>query len=272
MLGGRADHMRVSALLYHDVVPDGRFDLSGFRSADADIYKLSTIEFSTHLESLASEAPLVSLAPELLRPSPPDRPVLLTFDDGGVSAMRVADELEAHGWFGHFFVTTSCIGTRGFLDGPGMRELHDRGHIIGSHSVSHPPRMSACTAPQLDREWFNSTRVISDLVGGAVGVASVPGGYYSREVGAAAARAGIRVLFNSEPVTRVRRVDECLIVGRFVVQQGVSAAWVASVVRGAIAPRGRRYLFWNGKKLLKRIGGERWLEVRRWLLAARARR
>jgi hypothetical protein len=112
---------------------------------------------------------------------------------------------------------------------------------------------------------------LADILSERIDVASVPGGYYSRAVAESAARAGIRVLFNSEPVARVHEVDGCLVVGRFGVQQGVPASWAAAVARGDRAPRLRRYLFWNGKKLLKRLGGDRWLRVRRKLIAARAR-
>lgn len=267
-----AHRLHTLALLYHDVVPAGRPDASGFQSPDADIYKLTVEEFGRHLAAIAATTatPPTTIAPSSAR-SQTGRPVLMTFDDGGASALRAAEMLEALGWRGHFFVTTDYIGTPGFMDADAVRRLHARGHLVGSHSASHPPRMSACTRPQLDREWRDSVGRLADILGEPIEVASVPGGYYSREVAAAAAAAGIRVLFNSEPVTRVHEVDGCLVIGRFGVQQGVSAAWAAAVARGDRAPRLRRYLFWNGKKLLKRVGGDGWLRMRRRLIAARAR-
>lgn len=264
--------MHALTLLYHDVVPAGRPEVSGFQSPDADIYKLSVEEFDRHLAAIAAsaQAPLATMA-TALTPGGEGRPVLMTFDDGGASAARIADTLEALGWRGHFFITTDYIGTPGFMGPEGLRELRRRGHVVGSHSASHPPRMSACTPAQLDHEWADSVRRLSDILGERVDVASVPGGYYSRAVAESAARAGIRVLFNSEPVTRLHEVDGCLVVGRFGVQQGVPASWAAAVARGDRAPRLRRWLFWNGKKLLKRVGGDSWLRVRRRLIAARAR-
>ena len=131
--------------------------------------------------------------------------------------------------------------------------------------------MSACPPEQLDREWRQSVQRLTAVLGAPVETASVPGGYYSRAVAAAAARAGLRVLFNSEPVTKVREVDGCLVVGRFGVQRGVPASWAAAIVRGQRLPRATRYLHWNGKKVLKRLGGDLWLEARRRLLAARVR-
>jgi hypothetical protein len=77
------------------------------------------------------------------------------------------------------------------------------------------------------------------------------------------------VLFNSEPVTSVHAVNGCLVVGRFGVQQGVQASWAAAVVRGDVTPMALRYLNWNGKKVLKKLGGELWLRARRTLIARR---
>lgn len=263
---------RATALLYHDVVPAGRYDVSGFRSPDADIYKLSVEEFQEHLAAIGENVPAPFVdAGRLLAPSR-DHPTLITFDDGGVSGtLYIADMLEARGWVGHFFITTDRIGTIGFMDERALRDLRGRGHVVGSHSMSHPARMSACTPEQLRVEWTGSVRRLSDVLGERVETASVPGGYYSRAVAAAGSRAGLRVLFNSEPVTRVREVDGCLVVGRFGVQQGVPASWAAAVVRGDRLPRAARFLHWNGKKVLKRLGGELWLRTRRRLLAARAR-
>jgi peptidoglycan/xylan/chitin deacetylase (PgdA/CDA1 family) len=264
--------MHALTLLYHDVVPIGRPELSGFQSPDADIYKLTVEEFGRHLAAIAASttAPLATVAASSMRAGR-GRPVLMTFDDGGASALQVAEMLEVRGWRGHFFVTTDYVGTPGFMDADALRDLRMRGHVVGSHSASHPARMSACTRSQLDREWEESVRRLSDILGERIEIASVPGGYYSRAVAESAAAAGIRVLFNSEPVTRVHEVDGCLVVGRFGVQQGVPASWAAAVARGDRAPRLLRWLFWNGKKLLKRVGGDGWLRVRRRLIAARAR-
>ena len=45
-------------------------------------------------------------------------------------------------------------------------------------------------------------------------VTSVPGGYYSPRVGESAAKAGIQVLFNSEPTATVRSAGNCVVLGR----------------------------------------------------------
>jgi peptidoglycan/xylan/chitin deacetylase (PgdA/CDA1 family) len=91
--------MKTPALLYHDVVPDQRFDLSGFQGAGPNVYKLDPAEFRRHLEAIARAT------------AGGEQPVL-TFDDGGASAFSpVAGMLEEFGWRGHFFITTGRIGT-----------------------------------------------------------------------------------------------------------------------------------------------------------------
>jgi peptidoglycan/xylan/chitin deacetylase (PgdA/CDA1 family) len=243
-------------LLYHDVVPAGRMDTSGFPGGDASIYKLDVSEFRRHLEAIHSS----------ISPSGPR--ALLTFDDGGSSAHEyIASILEEFDRRGHFFVTTNWIGKPGFLSPDQIRNLRARGHSIGSHSCSHPSRMSYCSLDELRREWRNSLNVLSDILGERVISASVPGGYFARNVAVTAAEAGIQTLFTSEPITGIHSINGCRIFGRFTIQQGVTAATAAALARGDVLPRCRQYAYWNLKKLAKTLGGTQWLRMRKWVLA-----
>ena len=58
-----------------------------------------------------------------------------------------------------------------------------------------------CRSISMVSEWSRSRAMLEDILGHAVDVASVPGGYFSAVVARAAREAGIRVLFTSEPVT-----------------------------------------------------------------------
>jgi peptidoglycan/xylan/chitin deacetylase (PgdA/CDA1 family) len=257
----------IISLLYHDVIAPGGFSTSGFSGGDAEIYKLKRSEFEAHLYSIeqAKEKGQV----QLLDPSRVEigsKALLFTFDDGGASALSAASMLESHGWRGHFFIVTDCLGKPDFLTREQVRELHHRGHVIGSHSCSHPARMSHCPPSQLYREWKESLRILSDLLSASVRIASVPGGYYSKAVASAAALAGIEALFSSEPTTRIDRVNGCLIVGRYSIHRGVSAETAARIASGAPAPRLRQYLVWNSKKIAKRISGNRYITLRKFLL------
>lgn len=259
--------MRAITLLYHDVVPSGNLEASGFPGGDAAVYKLDLAEFHQHLIAIRSANPQFSTVNELSR-AHDTCPRLLTFDDGGVSAHEyIADLLDTLGWRGHFFVTTNWIGKNAFLNATQIRDLHARGHIVGSHSCSHPDRISHCAHEEISREWKNSVDVLSELLGAPVTVASVPGGFYSRAVAEAAAAAGIQTLFTSEPRTSAQLVNGCRVLGRFTIQQGVPARTAASIAAGKVLPRCRQFAYWNLKKAAKIAGGTHWLRLRKRILA-----
>lgn len=253
-------------LLYHDVVPVGQFSTSGFSGGDADIYKLEIPVFREHLREIGSRVESSKTLASAATVGDDQASVLFTFDDGGRGALHAAELLEQYGFRGHFFITTDWIGKSQFLALAEIRELHTRGHVIGSHSCSHPARMSSCSRAQLDEQWRESLRVLSDACGERLRVASVPGGYYSRKVAETAAAAGIEVLFNSEPTREIIRVDGCMVLGRYSVQQGLSADTVACIACGQWAPRAQQYLYWNLKKIAKQVGGSYYLHLRKSLL------
>jgi peptidoglycan/xylan/chitin deacetylase (PgdA/CDA1 family) len=239
--------------MYHDVVIDGAEDRSGFPGRDAALYKVTTRDFEEHLAALSGLG---------IR----DSGLALTFDDGGESAMDAADILERHGFVGHFFVTTNYIGTPGFLDAGQVRALHARGHVIGSHSCSHPLRMGHCPWPQLIEEWTQSRAVLEDALGCEVRWASVPGGDFSPSVAEAAARAGLSHLFTSEPSASVRHAFGLDLRGRFTIQRWTTTATVLGLASTDWLPCARQAVVWNAKKLTKQIGGERYLRLRQLLI------
>ena len=260
--------MRPTALIYHDVLADCGADDSGFAGADALSYKLTERQFHHHLELIA--AALSGAAP-LCLPDPAaatatGAALVLTFDDGGASApTRILPALRARGWRAHFFITTDFIGTRGFVTPAGVRELHAAGHVVGSHSASHPPRMSHLAPAAIAREWRDSRARLEDLLGAMVTAASVPGGYYSRAVATAAAQAGIRVLFTSEPLRSVTTIEGMAVVGRFSVTRRTPARDVVSLASGRQGAALRQRMAWGAKKVAKRLAGEAWLAARRKL-------
>jgi peptidoglycan/xylan/chitin deacetylase (PgdA/CDA1 family) len=258
--------MRAITLAYHDIVANWDYASSGFPSADASAGKLGLSSFAQHLAALESRAVTVSLAEDHLPEQA--KPVFLTFDDGGVSAHEcIAGLLEEHGWRGHFFIPSDYIGQAGFVDAAQIRALRHRGHVIGSHSCSHPPRMSKLPWEQLLREWGESVEILSGILGEPVRTGAVPGGYYSAAVASAASSAGIRVLFNSEPTTRETVVGQCRVLGRYSIARRHSAATVAAIAAGAPGPRLRQLVYWYTMKIPKTLGGEYWLELRKRILA-----
>lgn len=260
--------MKAFSLMYHDVVPPGGASASGIQGADADVYKLDQAAFVQHLDAIAAvPGARVQTCAE---PWPNSTPVFLTFDDGGASFPWIAKELERRGWRGHFFITTDWIGKRGFVQTGELRAMSKMGHVIGSHSVSHPRRMSALPRDDMAWEWRSSVVTLAEILGEAVAVASVPGGFYSRAVGEAAIEAGIRTLFTSEPTETCWRLDECTLLGRYFVQRGMGPAMAASFAGGPAGPRRKQAMMWKVKKAAKALGGDLYVRARVAYLGKRA--
>lgn len=260
--------MKAISLMYHDVVETGAWRTSGFASADADIYKLDAKSFEEHLQAIDEAC---QIKPKLVTGAMSDTENLfITFDDGGRGAyLHAAGLLERRGWRGHFFAATDYIDTPTFLSRAEIRELDSRGHIVGSHSASHPLRMAACPPEKLREEWRKSCETLADILGKKTVVASVPGGHFSREVALAASDAGIEILFNSEPVTNINKIADCRVFGRYSIMRKTPAAETAAIASGETAPRLKQYVYWNAKKIAKKIGGEFYLDVRKRILARR---
>jgi hypothetical protein len=126
--------------------------------------------------------------------------------------------------------------------------------------------MARCSWEELLHEWTRSTDVLSELLGQRVAVASVPAGNYGKIVARAAAAAGIRSLFTSEPVIKVRQVDGCSVVGRFTILRGARPETAAAFASARLRPRIGQFASWNAKKAAKTVGGEYYLSLRRRLL------
>ena len=247
---------RLLSLLFHDVYARDPVE-SGFPGPAADRYKLSTSDFERQLSGLAEARRDAPVLIDGRRPVPEGgQGFAITVDDGGVSFFtEVAPRLEARGWRAHCLVTTGCIGRRGFLDRAQIRDLGRRGHVIGSHSVSHPPRFHGLGRKDMVREWRESRATLEDVLGEKVAVASVPGGGYSQAVAAAAAEAGLGALFTSEPERRLQVVEGCLVLGRFTVRRGSDDDFSLRLGRLQASALLRQWVVWNGKKVAKGMLG-----------------
>jgi peptidoglycan/xylan/chitin deacetylase (PgdA/CDA1 family) len=260
--------MRAISLLFHDVIVNDTYEESGFSGAHAARYKLDLGEFELHLKRIAKArtfSPI--LVSELSRVNDTVLPMLLTFDDGGSSAYYcIAEALERYGWHGHFFVTANFIDRHGFLTKDQIRALMKKGHLIGTHSYSHPERMSYLTWDEMLDEWKRSVQILEDITGEPVSIGSVPGGYFSARVAEAASVCGIKALFTSEPTIRPYQVNGCLVLGRFTLLRGTAPQVSGKLAAGSLIVRCRYWVMWNMKKIVKALLGKWYLRLQKFLL------
>jgi peptidoglycan/xylan/chitin deacetylase (PgdA/CDA1 family) len=231
----------VAGFCYHDVT-DNPSD-SGFQRNAATPFKLRPDQFSAHLESIAGGLATPELVTEI-ELNHPGRHLLLTFDDGGKSALRVGEELSRRGWRGHFFISTSLIGRRTFLNPGEVRHLRQCGHVVGSHSHTHPNIYRELEWEQMVVEWRQSSDMLAQILGEPCLAGSVPGGEISDSVLRSADRAGLRFLFTSEPWLRPRIVGGCWILGRYCAKASTSPEEIAQLAS---------FQGWTGKLLVRGI-------------------
>ena len=106
------------------------------------------------------------------------------------------------------------IGSPTFLDAAATRYLHSCGHVIGTHSHTHPDIFRALSFDQMIEEWRVSCDLLSDMLGVPCLMASVPGGDVSGRVFQSADLAGLQFLFTSSPVVIPKREGSCWVLGR----------------------------------------------------------
>lgn len=138
---GAARELRVPILMYHYVSEP---------PADADIYRrdlsVAPERFESHLRYLREAGYQVITLDDLLyalaRGQPlPDKPVILTFDDGYEDNHTNAFPLlQRYDMVGHFFIITDFVNQErpGYMNWPQIEEMAAGGQRFGSHSRDHP--------------------------------------------------------------------------------------------------------------------------------------
>lgn len=120
----------------------------------------------------------------------PAKPVILTFDDGGLDNYEVAFPLlQKYGLKGTFFVITRTVGEEGSMDWDHLREMVAAGMAVQSHTVSHPD-LTRIPAERLQTELADSRDAISEATGEVGYALSYPGGAHNETVIEAARAAG----------------------------------------------------------------------------------
>jgi peptidoglycan/xylan/chitin deacetylase (PgdA/CDA1 family) len=128
----------------------------------------------------------------------PDRPVLITFDDGYEGVHRHAlPVLAKHGFASTLFVSTGWLrgahdtggGLDTMLDWDQVRELAAAGTEIGGHSHTHP-QLDQLDDDALRQELDRCTEIVAAELGAAPTSFAYPYGYSSRRVREAVRAAG----------------------------------------------------------------------------------
>ncbi|WP_243735096.1 polysaccharide deacetylase family protein [Paenibacillus turpanensis] len=112
--------------------------------------------------------------------APPQKPVLLTFDDGYVDNLTAADPvLKKYQFPATVFVSPGVAGTKNFMNWEQIRELHKAGWDIQAHGMTHP-QLPKLSKDKQEHEIKESKRLIEEELGTKVEVFCYPYGQYNK--------------------------------------------------------------------------------------------
>jgi peptidoglycan/xylan/chitin deacetylase (PgdA/CDA1 family) len=236
--------------MFHDVTNE-TYPISGFQKRGALQYTLTELQFRTlvkHSLSLSSE-------------------VVFSFDDGGSSFYNiVAPILEEYNQRGLFFISTKYVGTNGFVSEAQIKELHERGHIIASHSHSHPRDISKLTLDEIVNEWTTSKTILENIIGEDVKVASIPGGAVSSAVLRGLKQAGYEDVYTSEPTNKTNSHKEIALIGRYTITNHSDINYINSIFLNSVY-RHRLIFKYRCLRFLKSILGSNYNKLKQIILA-----
>nr|NLI49878.1 polysaccharide deacetylase family protein [Propionibacterium sp.] len=148
----------------------------------------------------------------------PDKPVLLTFDDGAENQASVAlPEVLARGMTATLFVMTVVIdGGKDWITGDQIGALAREGITIGSHTWDHHTVDKLHTEADYETQYVGSRRTLQQLSGQDVTAFCYPGGRWTEAALAPLRAAGYTTAFQLRE-TPVSPVDPLLTLRRQIV-------------------------------------------------------
>lgn len=237
--------------MYHDIY-ESNVNESGFLRKRDYPYKLNSIKFEEQIKAIKGYCGKNKKSQD---------DIVFTFDDGGKSFYSVAAPiLEKYGFKGLFFVTTQYIGTKTFLTRNEILELHQRGHIIGSHAHSHE-HMYSLSNDEVVKEWQNSIDILSNILGENIKNVSIPNGDVSKRVLDAISSHDIQYVYTSEPTTQTKNYKGMEIIGRYVVLSDSSTEEILSIV-SCNFKRCILYTKYHILRLIKRVLGSYYVQLK----------
>jgi len=144
----------------------------------------------------------------------PDKPILITFDDGYRDNFDNAYPiLKQYGMIATFFIITDYMWMGDRLNSERIVEMSQGGMSFGSHTVSHK-RLGDLTASEIQDELVNSKAALESVLGKTVNSIAYPQGSYNDNVLTAVQRFGYVAGFtvregfcsNDSPNLELRRI------------------------------------------------------------------
>lgn len=245
----------ICTLMYHDVYDTSLQD-SGFNIDSNYPYKLHVTAFEEQINAIATYIKNHQIDESYVQ---------LSFDDGGISFYTlIMPILEKYGFKGYFYIATKYIGQDGFLTKKMIKEMADRGHIIGGHSHTHRQRMNDLSYIELVEDWNTCLKTLSDITGKECVIASLPNGFTSKSIIRTLKELGVKELYTSDPSEHLCMDDDMAIRGRYGIRSSMSLDNVLAITFDKAYKRKLR----RKKEILnfaKKLMGRNYIKVREYI-------
>lgn len=242
--------MSLTVLCYHSIEENPR------------IYGVTPEKFKKQVEFISSNytvLPITEAFEKFRDSSLPDDAVVFTFDDGLRTALNAADILESNDVLGTFYIISGLLGE--FHEGqkvlePGeVKELNDRGHEIGSHTVSHP-HLTHYSEEHIRNELVESKKNLENLIEEEITSFSYPYGEYNETAVAVAKETGYQHAVTTE-LSSVKGSEDNLKIPRHVVFNWHDTRDIERMIQGndSLKRAYWKYPVRNRSRLLRKIKG-----------------
>jgi len=164
------EEQKVRILYYHSI---------GERVGDNYYLRIPPDTFREQMRLLSEEYDVISLRELVDRVKSGrkiKRSVLITFDDGFKDNYTVAYPiLQEYDLPATFFVTTSFIGQKEYMNWNELKEMIENGFDIGSHTVTHP-NLAKIRLPKIEEELRVSKMILEQKLEKEINLFAVPYG------------------------------------------------------------------------------------------------
>lgn len=204
---------QVPILCYHQVR-----DWRDSDSKQARDYIVPTERFKAQMQMLADSGYQTILPDQLIAylttGAPlPEKPVMLTFDDTNLDQYTTAlPELEKHGFKAVFFIMTVSLNRPRYMTREQVKELSDKGHVIGSHTWDHH-NVKKYEGNDWETQVAKPKRVLEEIIGKPVLYFAYPFGLWNQQTIPELRHHGLTAAFqlaakrdDQDPLYTIRRI------------------------------------------------------------------
>jgi len=134
----------------------------------------------------------------VLGDTPPEKPVLITFDDGYLNNYEAGwPILKKYGFHATFFIITNLMGSD-YMDWEQLKELVKEGNSIGSHTVNHYD-LAIISKERQRYELYESKLILEKQLGISIKALCYPSGRYDETTIALLSELGYTLAFTTKP-------------------------------------------------------------------------